>query len=164
MSPVDETNNTVAPDDLSGRYLSFYIGDIIYSLPLNHVIEIIGIQNITHIPNVPHYIKGIINLRGKIVPISDVRLKLGLEERPYDDKTCIVIVLINDMNVGVIVDSVAEVVSLDRSNMAPPPASEKRMGDSYLDSISTVNDKVIMNIDCVKFFQADTVVPFMQEE
>ena len=164
MSPVDETISTAAPDDLSGRYLSFYIDDIIYSLPLNHVIEIIGIQNITHIPNCPYYIKGIINLRGKIVPISDVRLKFGLEERPYDDKTCIVIVLINDMNVGVIVDRVAEVVSLDKSNMAPPPVSEKRLGDSYLDSISTVNEKVIMNIDCAKFFQADIADLFNQEE
>jgi purine-binding chemotaxis protein CheW len=128
------------------------------------VIEIIGMQHITHIPNVPYYIKGIINLRGTIVPISDVRLKFALEERPYDDKTCIVIVLINDMNVGVIVDRVAEVVSQDKSSMAPPPASDKRIGDSYLDSISTVNDKVIMNIDVVKFFQADMAELLTQEE
>jgi len=161
---MDEVNATAVQDDLTGRYLTFDIEDTIYSLPLTSVIEIIGIQHITHIPNVPHYIKGIINLRGKIVPISDVRLKFGLDERPYDDKTCIVIVLINDMNVGVIVDRVAEVVSLERSNMAPPPLSDKRLGDSYLDSISTLSEKVIMNIDVVKFFQADMAELLAPEE
>ena len=161
---MEETNAAAVQDDLTGRYLTFDIEDTIYSLPLSHVIEIIGIQHITHIPNVPHYIKGIINLRGKIVPISDVRLKFGLDERPYDDKTCIVIVLINDMNVGVIVDRVAEVVSLDKSNMAPPPVTERRMGDSFLDSISTLNDKVIMNIDVLKFFQADMTELLAQDE
>jgi purine-binding chemotaxis protein CheW len=161
---MDENITSALQDDLTGRYLAFYIEDTIYSLPLNHVIEIIGMQHITHIPNVPHYIKGIINLRGKIVPISDVRLKFFMEERPYDDKTCIVIVLINDMNVGVIVDRVAEVISQDKSHMAPPPVSDKRVSDSYLDSISTVNEKVIMNIDVVKFFQADMAELLTQEE
>ena len=152
---MEDLETTAVQDDLSGRYLTFYIEDVIYSIPLNHVIEIISVQHITHIPNVPPYIKGIVNLRGKVVPISDVRLKFGQPERPYDDKTCIVVVLINDMNIGLIVDSVAEVVTLDKINMAPPPLSGKRIGDSYLDSISTLNEKVILNIDCVKFFQAD---------
>jgi len=152
---LEDLETTAVQDDLSGRYLTFYIEDVIYSIPLNHVIEIISVQHITHIPNVPPYIKGIVNLRGKVVPISDVRLKFGQPERPYDDKTCIVVVLINDMNIGLIVDSVAEVVTLDKINMAPPPLSGKRIGDSYLDSISTLNEKVILNIDCVKFFQAD---------
>ena len=142
-------------DDLTGRYLTFYIDDVVYSLPLNHVIEIIGIQNITHIPGVPPYVKGIVNLRGKVVPISDVRLKFGQPERAYDDKTCIVVVLINDMNIGLIVDSVADVVALDKIDMAPPSHTERRVGESFLDSISSLNDKVILNIDCMKFFQSD---------
>jgi purine-binding chemotaxis protein CheW len=158
-----EENITVIQDDLTGRYLTFYIEDTIYSLPLNHVIEIIGIQHITHIPSVAYYIKGIVNLRGKVVPISDVRLKFGLPEHPYDDKTCIVIVLVNDMNVGVIVDRVAEVVTLEKSNMSPPPANDKRIGDTFLDSISSLDEKVIMNIDCMKFFQSDMPEIFIQE-
>jgi len=160
---VDENNFDAVQDDLSGRFLTFYIEDIIYSLPLTHVIEIIGMQHITHIPSVPYYIKGIINLRGKVVPISDVRMKFGLPDHPYDEKTCIIIVLISDMNVGLIVDRVAEVVTLDKSNMAPPPLGEKRLGDSYLDSISTMGEKVIMNIDCAKFFQTDIAELFVQE-
>ena len=161
---MDETTTFEAvQDDLSGRFLTFFIDEVVYSLPLTHVIEIIGIQHITHIPSVPFYIKGIINLRGKVVPISDVRLKFGLPEHPFDEKTCIIIVLISDMNVGLIVDRVAEVVTLDKSNMSPPPVNEKKLGDSYLDSISTLGDKVIMNIDCAKFFQTDIAELFVQE-
>ena len=160
---MNEEITTAAQDDLSGRYLTFYIEDVIYSLPLNHVIEIIGIQHITHIPGVPEYVKGIVNLRGKVVPISDVRLKFGQEERPYDDKTCIIIVQIAEMSIGLIVDRVAEVITLDKVDKAPPPISERRINDSYLDSISTVNEKVVLNIDCMKFFQTDLDVSYMQE-
>ena len=152
---MDDMNDVVVQDDLSGRCLTFHIEDTIYSLSLAHVIEIISIQRVTHIPGMPYYIKGIVNLRGKVVPILDVRLKFGQPERPYDDKTCIIIVLIHDMNVGLIVDRVEDVITLDKDNMAPPPLSERRIGDSYLGSISTIGEKVIMNIDCEKFFQLD---------
>ncbi len=160
---MEDTKYSAGSDDLTGRYLTFYIGEVIYSLPLGHVIEIINIQHITHIPGVPFYVKGIVNLRGKVVPVSDVRLKFGQQERPYDDKTCIIVTTINDMQVGLIVDSVAEVVTLDKSQMAAPPLAGKRMGESYLDSIATLNEKVILNIDCTKFFQADMAELFVHE-
>jgi len=120
-------------------------------------------QHITHVPGVPGYIKGIVNLRGKVVPISDVRLKFGQPERPYDDKTCIVIVQINDMNIGLIVDRVAEVVTLEKIDKAPPSLADRRIVESYLDSISTLSDKVILNIDFAKFFQNDLAELFTQE-
>jgi len=160
---MDEQNNLKTQDDLSGRYLTFYLEDVIYSLPLNLVIEIIGMQRITHIPGVPNYIKGIVNLRGKVVPITDARLKLGQPERPYDEETCIVIVSINEMNIGLIVDKVAEVVTLEKIDKAPSTATDRRIGDSYLDSISTISDKVVLNIDCAKFFQSDLAQVFVTE-
>ncbi len=141
-------------DDLNGRYLSFYIDDTFYGIELFHVTEIISIQPITFVPSLPSYIKGIINLRGKVVPVIDVRLKFGQEERPYDDKTCIIVVLIEDMQVGLIVDSVAEVVSIHdgQSNTLPDLG---RQGERYLSSISKIGDRSILNIDCNKFFQND---------
>jgi purine-binding chemotaxis protein CheW len=160
---VDEENTIESLDDLSGRYLTFYLEDVIYSLPLNHVIEIISMQRITHIPGAPNYIKGIVNLRGKVVPIADARLKLGQPERSYDEETCIVIVFINEMNIGLIVDKVAEVVTLEKIEKAPSTMAEKREGESYLDSISTISDKVVLNIDCAKFFQSDMARVFAQE-
>lgn len=141
-------------DDLNGRYLSFYIDDTFYGIELFHVTEIISIQPITFVPSLPVYIKGIINLRGKVVPVIDVRLKFGQEERPYDDKTCIIVVLVEDMQVGLIVDSVAEVVSINdgQSNTLPELG---RQGERYLSSISKIGDRSILNIDCNKFFQND---------
>ena len=165
---MEEINDVAIIDDLAGRYLTFYIEDVVYSLPLSHVIEIISIQHITHIPGVPIYVKGIVNLRGKVVPISDVRLKFGQEERAYDEETCIVIVVINDMNIGLIVDKVAEVVTLERIDRSPAAMAmgnaTPRYGESYMDSISTLSGRVVMNIDIAKFFQADLIDLFVQQD
>ena len=106
-----------ALDELRGRFLTFYIDDTFYSIELCHIIEIISIQPTTYVPGLPDYFKGIINLRGKVVPVIDVRLKFGQPAREYDDKTCIIIVTIHDMQVGLIVDRVAEVSAL-RQNAA----------------------------------------------
>lgn len=142
-------------DDLMGRYLTFHIGESLYGLELLHVIEIISVQPTTRIPRLPTYIKGIINLRGKVVPVIDVRLKFGMEERAYDDKTCIIVVTIDGMNVGLIADSVAEVVTIDNNISAVPPELGQTGGDRYLRSIAKIGDNVILGIDIERFFQSD---------
>ena len=141
-------------DDLRGRFLTFYIDQTIYGIELLTVIEIISVQPITPVPSLPPYIKGIINLRGKVVPVIDVRLKFDQPERAYDDKTCVIVVTIEDMQVGLIVDIVAEVVSIGDGACNEPPDLGKS-GNGYLSSIAKIGDKVILNIDCKKFFQSD---------
>ncbi|MEF9976118.1 MAG: chemotaxis protein CheW, partial [Oscillospiraceae bacterium] len=91
---MDDFNNSniTAEDDLDGKYLTFFIGEATYGVELINVIEIISVQNITNVPGIPGYIKGIINLRGRIVPVIDVRTKIGLEERAYDERTCIIVI------------------------------------------------------------------------
>ena len=141
-------------EELSGRYLLFFISDTLYGVTLSDVLEIINIQSITYIPNTAQYVKGIVNLRGKIVPVIDARLKLGLPEREYDDKTCIIILEIGEARIGLIVDSVSEVVAIDSATLSTPPAS----GDDatrYLSSISNFGDKVALNIDFRRFFADD---------
>lgn len=142
-------------DDLDNRYLTFFLKDSFYGIELSHVIEIVSVPSITKIPNLPLYIKGIINLRGKVVPVIDVRLKFNQEERAYDDKTCIIVVDVNDMHIGLIVDSVAEVLTIQKDQCTPPPDLGNSTSDKYLKSIATIGSQVIMNIDCQKFFQAD---------
>lgn len=142
-------------DELRGRFLTFYIDDTLYSIELCHIIEIISIQPTTYVPGLPEYFKGIINLRGKVVPVIDVRLKFGQPLREYDDKTCIIIVTIHEMQVGLIVDRVAEVVSIEAERRNLPPAAGKTNGSRYLSFIAKTGDKVILNIDCEKFFQSD---------
>lgn len=154
LSLSSNTNLTATEDYFSGRFLLFYIEETLYGLPLRHVLEIIKTQHITRIPKVPHHIKGIINLRGKVVPVMDIRLKFNLDERPYDDKTCIIIVEIHGMQIGLIVDCVSEVVSAEESQLSDPP----EFGDSnsqYLSSVMERGDEVILNLDCARFFQQD---------
>ena len=143
-----------ASDELSGRYLLFYIGDAIYGISLSLVLEIIDIQHITRLPRVAEYVKGIVNLRGKVVPAIDVRLKFNMPERPYDDKTCIIVLDIHDMHIGLIVDRVLEVVTVEPEQLATPP-SVGDLTSRYLSSVSEVGGKVILNIDFDKFFQSD---------
>lgn len=146
---------TEVNDDLVGRFLSFYVGDSLYALELLYVKEIISMQQITVVPSLPGYIRGIINLRGKVVPVIDVRIKLNQPNPEYNEKTCIIITEVNDMQVGLIVDGVAEVVSSSQSEkMVPPDMSV--MGENYIHSIMHLYDKrVVLCLDCDKFFAAD---------
>lgn len=147
---MDETQ-----DDLSGKFLTFYICNTIYGVELWHVIEIIQMVAITHVPYLPYYIKGIINLRGGVVPVIDVRRKLGQDEKDYDEKTCIIIIDIDGMHVGMIVDSVYEVVTLDSNALSVPPKFEAGHRNEYLKSVANVGNKIILNIDCDRFFLGD---------
>ncbi len=141
-------------DELSGRVLLFYIESTLYGMPLTHVIEIINVEKSTHLPGVAPYIKGVINLRGKVVPVIDVRLKFHLPERAYDEKTCIIVVDIHDMHVGLIVDSVSEVITIESTNMATPPDADGS-GERYLSSVSEISGKIVLNLDCERFFHSD---------
>lgn len=155
---ADNIEVTTAVDDvdeLSDRVLLFYIDQALYSIPLTHVIEIINVENSIHLPGVPIYMKGVINLRGKVVPVIDVRLKFHLPERPYDDKTCIIVVDIHDMHVGLIVDSVSEVITVDPTKMAAPPKGSDSVGERYLSSVSEIGGNIILHIDCERFFASD---------
>jgi len=142
-------------DDLRGSFMTFYIDDTLYGIELLYIVEIISVQPVTYVPGLPDYIRGIINLRGKVAPVIDVRLKFGQEERPYDDKTCILVVNIHDMQIGLIVDCVAEVVMVDPQQHNPPPDMGARASERFLSSIANVGGKIILNIDCDKFFQSD---------
>ncbi len=148
------TMNTDVIEELSNRYLLFRIDEAYYGLSLTSVREIIQVPKITDIPGTPEYVKGIINLRGGVVPVIDVRLKFAMQEREYDSQTCIVVLDVHDTSVGLIVDRVSEVVTVEQSQLVAPPD----MGDvvsNYLDSVSEIDDKIVLNIDCVKFLEQD---------
>lgn len=145
---------TETSDDLAGRFLSFYIGETRFGIELLYVIEIVAVQSIAAVPSLPPYIKGIMNLRGKVVPMIDVRLKLGQEPRPYDDKTCIIVTSVQDMQVGLIVDGVDEVFSSAQSEKMMPPETPM-LGENYISSIMHIDKKVVLCLDCEKFFSAE---------
>jgi purine-binding chemotaxis protein CheW len=112
-------------DRLQGKYLTFRLGSEEYGLEILKVREIIGIMDITRLPRTPGFVRGVINLRGRVIPVIDLRLRFGMSEKEYDEKTCIIVVEIRDgdLNIlmGVIVDSVSEVLSLSAEDLEPTP-------------------------------------------
>jgi purine-binding chemotaxis protein CheW len=108
-------------DTQQNKFLTFFINQEEYGIDIRYVTEIIGIQKITEVPDMPVYIKGVINLRGKVIPVMNVRLRFGLEEREYDDRTCIVVINVDEEAVGLIVDRVSEVLDIPAGEIEPPP-------------------------------------------
>ncbi len=92
-----------------GQILLYYINDVLYGIEIQYITEIIGIQPITYVPNVPDFIKGVINMRGQVIPVISIRRKINQAEIPYDEKTCIIIAELDNLTVGLIVDSVREI-------------------------------------------------------
>jgi len=138
-----DTENT-----LEDRYLTFKTGDEQYAFGIEYVTEIIGIQNITPVPNIKPFIKGIINLRGIIYPVICVRKRFNIPEIPYNDRTCIIIVNVNNNGIGLIVDEVAEVIKILPEQISPPPQTNKGSHSKFIKGIGRVGEnlKIILDI------------------
>ena len=139
-------------DTLQGRYLLFAISNEVYGIEIRYVTEIIGMQPISTLPEAPPHIKGVINLRGKIIPVIDMRVRFKKDEANYSDRTCIVVVETQEFSAGLIVDEVAEVLTIDDSEIAPPPKFEVGRGARYIRGIGKVNNQVKLLIDCASLF------------
>lgn len=136
-------------DTLKGRFLTFALGNESYGIEIRYVTEIIGIQPITEVPELPDYVKGIINLRGKIIPVMDVRLRFKKKFRDYNDRTCVVVIDIQNISIGLIVDSVSEVITIPETEIVPPP-DVSREGNKYISGIGKVGNEVKLLLDCDK--------------
>lgn len=147
-----EAMNTGVYDDLDNKYLTFNIGEDIHGIELAKVTEIIGVQHITYVPDLPEYIVGLINLRGKIVPAIDARLRMGYEKREYDDKTCTVIVDYENEHIGLLVDCVEEVLAAEPDEIAAPPKSANKDKNRFLKQVIHRGGKVVTVVDCEKLF------------
>lgn len=117
--------NSVVGQGLGGKYLTFSLGTEEYGIIITKVREIIGVMEITAVPHTPDFIKGVINLRGRVIPIIELRMRFGMEVKTYDDRTCIIVVDVPGPNgtvqVGMLVDSVSEVINITPQDIEPPP-------------------------------------------
>ncbi len=151
---MQETANTInsalqgAEETQKDLFLTFRLGDEDYGMEIFHVIEIVGIQKITDVPDMPDYIKGVINLRGSIISVMDVRIKFGMPERPYDDRTCLIVVRVGDTNMALVVDRVNEVSEIPNNQIEPPPHVGGD-GRSYISGMGKLRDsvKILLNMD-----------------
>lgn len=155
MRDIMEDNLELEEDTQKDRYLTFLIGNECYGIEIKYVTEIIGIQAITEIPELPEYIKGIINLRGKIIPVLDVRLRFRKETKEYNDRTCVVVVDVKEFSIGLIVDSVAEVLSIPEQDIVDPPQMNSKSGNRYIKKIGKVGNAVKLLLDCEKLLSED---------
>ena len=152
ISEVEEIEDTQ-----EGQFLTFTLAQQEYGIEIRHVTEIIGIQRITDLPDMPAYKKGVINLRGKVIPVVDVRLRFGMENRKYDERTCIIVVNFNDAAVGLVVDTVSEVMNIPAHNIEPSPkASLKSSGGRFIKGLGKVEDdvKILLDIEQLLFDEA----------
>ncbi len=146
-------------DTQKGRFLTFSICSESYGIEIRHVTEIIGIQPITQVPELPDCFKGIINLRGKIIPVMDVRLRFKKDFKEYNDRTCIIITEIDDISMGLIVDSVAEVLSIPEDDIVPPPELNSA-SNRYIKAFGKIGNEVKLLIDCSKLINDDEIQKF----
>lgn len=134
-------------DTQKDKFLTFSIDQEVYGLDISHVTEIIGIQEITEIPDQLPCIRGVINLRGKIIPTMDIRLRFGKPSRDYDDRTCIVVLELKELTVGIIVDRVVEVTCIPENEIALPPTFGTGSGSQFVRGIGKVDDSVKLILD-----------------
>ncbi len=146
----DTTMMGIEEDTQKDKYLTFHLAGEDYGIEIQYVIEIIGIQNITDVPDMPAFIRGVINLRGKVIPIMDVRARFGIEDRSYDDRTCIIVVNIDGTEVGLVVDEVSEVADIPENNVEPAPKTSKSSEDSYIQGMGKINNEVKILLDVHK--------------
>ncbi len=140
---------------MTGRYLTFTVSGETYGIEIRCVAQIVGIQTITEMPEMPFYMKGVVNLRGKIIPVIDMRLRFGKPAKEYDDRTCIIIIDIDGTgrSFGLITDSVSEVSSIAGEDIEPPPGGGAAQG--YIRGIGKTASKAVFLIDCAKLLSED---------
>lgn len=137
-------------DTQADKYLIFRTGEEQFGIPIQHVTEIVELQKITRVPEMPDFIRGVMNLRGLVIPLIDVRLRFNIAEKEYDDRTCIVIIRVKEKHVGLIVDRVSEILEIHQDHVSAPPQF-KRDGvrNRYIQGLGKVGDevKILLNVE-----------------
>ena len=137
-------------EEIKKRYLTFRIEHQLFGMPIAQVVQIVGIQEITELPDQPDYAKGVISLRGQIIPVVDVRIRFGKREAEYTDRTCIIITRVSGRDVGLIADEVDEVTDIFPERISPPPKMTKETLETYLTGIARLEaaegqqDKIVL--------------------
>ncbi len=142
MDAVVRENKT-----MEGKYLTFVLGDEVYGIEILSVREIIGLIDITSVPQTPDYMKGVINLRGKVIPVIDLRLKFSMQEEEHTQETCVIVVEVSGTSIGIIVDSVSEVSDISSEEIESAPSFEQGIDTDFIMGLGKVKDKIIIMLD-----------------
>ena len=153
IEKIDEEVKTITEKE--GKYLTFTLADEEYGIGILKVKEIIGMMSITTVPQTPEFVKGVINLRGKVIPVIDLRLRFGMEKNEYNDRTCIVVVEIdgdfNRIMIGIVVDTVSEVLNIKSDDIEETPTFGTQLKTDYILGMAKMEGrvKILLDIDSV---------------
>lgn len=135
-------------DAQTDRFMTFEVDGQNYGIEILNVTEIVGLQDIAEVPDVPPFVKGMMNLRGNVVPVISVRLRFGLPEMPYDDRTCVIVVTLGSSTIGMIVDRVNEVRTIPEDHISDPPqGGEVATGGHFVTGLGREADSVTILLD-----------------
>mgnify|MGYP001126545216 FL=1 len=152
-------------DSQKGKFMTFQTGKEFFGISISYVNEIIAMQPIAAIPEVDDYIKGLINLRGKIIPVIDVRVRFKMEPSEYTDRTCIIVIDVNSTMIGLIVEKIAEVDTIAEDSIVPPPSLGRKEHEhnKYVYGLARTGNMVKLLIDPVKLLRQDDVEAVMED-
>ena len=144
-----ELHQQIGPASDGSQFLTFNLGEELFGVDILRIQEIKGYTTVTKIPNTPSYIKGVLNLRGTIVPIVELRTKFGMPTIDYTAFTVIIVVVVREKIMGLVVDSVSDVLNIDKKDMQPPPQFGAQVDVGVVDGIGKSGDKLValLNID-----------------
>lgn len=147
------------------KLLTFSLGSEGYGISILKVKEIIGMMDITPVPRTPEFIKGVINLRGKIIPVMDLRVKFSMDAQEYDERTCIIVVEVSingaQKLLGVVVDTVSEVVTISSDQIEPPPEYGTSVEHNSILGIGKIKERVVIILDIDEVFLCEEVLKIM---
>ena len=139
--------------EVENKYVIFKLDKEYYGIPIENVLSIERARETTRIPNAPDYIKGVINLRGEVIPVIDLRDKLGMKSEAFSENSRIIVVKINEIVVGLIVDSSSEVLEIDKENIDKSPINENNQFTEYISGIGKTLDRLIVLLNLVKILE-----------
>jgi purine-binding chemotaxis protein CheW len=164
VDPVDQIQKNLR--DREGKYLTFSLAGEEYGIGILKVKEIIGLMPITPVPKTPSFVKGVINLRGKVIPVADLRLKFDMEEMAYTERTCIIVVEIKEglgnVLMGIVVDSVSEVLNIKSGEIEDTPAFGTQMDTEYILGMAKTGGGVKILLDIDKVFGGEEITTLEQ--
>ncbi len=141
--------------DLEGKFLTFVLSKEEYGIEILSVREIIGLMDITSVPQTPDYMKGVINLRGKVIPVIDLRLKFAMQEEEHTQETCVIVVEVDGTSIGIIVDSVSEVSDIEGEEIEVAPRFGQGIDTSFIMGLGKVKEKIIILLDIATVLSAE---------
>lgn len=165
-------NATASPTDTvlakPGKFLTFKLAAEEYGIEILKVQEIIGMMKVTRVPRLPSFVRGVINLRGKVIPVVDLRLKFSMEAKADTEHTCIIVVqIVRDnqrVTTGILVDDVSEVLNVTAEQIEPPPSFGASIATDFIRGMGKVGQKVVMLLDIDKVMAADQIEALKQAQ